>query len=92
MDPREAGKLGEWPSKAAAQLLRPVGGAFQARLCHRKLELEPRRTNLLGAFDDAADGSDDEADEQNEPAAAADGEKGAICSAIKRVRNSSAAK
>ena len=29
-----------------------------------ELELEPRRANLLGAFDDAVDGPDDEADGQ----------------------------
>ena len=39
-----------------------------------ELELEPRRANLLGAFDDAADGpAADEADGQDEPANAADG-------------------
>ena len=38
-----------------------------------ELELEPRRANLLGAFDDAADGPADEADGQDEPADAADG-------------------
>ena len=39
-----------------------------------ELELEPRRANLLGAFDDAADGPADEADGQDEPADAADGD------------------
>ena len=38
-----------------------------------ELELEPRRANLLGAFEDAADGHADEADGQDEPADAADG-------------------
>ena len=38
-----------------------------------ELELEPRRANLLGAFDDTADGPADEADGQDEPADAADG-------------------
>ena len=38
-----------------------------------ELELEPRRANLLGAFDDADDGPDDEADGQDEPFDAADG-------------------
>jgi len=38
-----------------------------------ELELEPRRNNLLGTFDDAADGPADEADGQDEPADAADG-------------------
>ena len=38
-----------------------------------ELELEPRRANLLGAFDDAVDGPDDEADGQDEPFDAADG-------------------
>ena len=38
-----------------------------------ELELEPRRANLLGAFDDAADGPADQADGQDEPADAADG-------------------
>jgi hypothetical protein len=38
-----------------------------------ELELEPRRANLLGAVDDAADGPADEADGQDEPADAADG-------------------
>ena len=38
-----------------------------------ELELEPRRANLLGAFDDAADGPADAADGQDEPADAADG-------------------
>ena len=70
MDPREAGKL-EWPSKAAAQLLHDRLAV--ARQCHRELELEPRRANLLGAIDDAADGPADEADGQDEPADAADG-------------------
>jgi hypothetical protein len=32
-----------------------------------ELELELRRANLLGAFDDADDGPDDEADGQDEP-------------------------
>ena len=36
-----------------------------------ELELEPRGSNLLGAFD-AADGPADEADGQDEPADAAD--------------------
>jgi hypothetical protein len=38
-----------------------------------EFELEPRRANLLGTFDDAADGPDDEADGQDEPFDAADG-------------------
>ena len=38
-----------------------------------ELELEPRRANLLGAFDDAADGPDDEADGQGDPFDSADG-------------------
>ena len=38
-----------------------------------ELELEPRRANLLGVFDDAADGPADEAGGQDEPADAADG-------------------
>ena len=38
-----------------------------------ELELEPRRANLLGAFDDAADGPADEADGHDEHADAADG-------------------
>ncbi len=38
-----------------------------------ELELEPRRANLLGAFDDADDGPNDEADGQDEPFDAADG-------------------
>ena len=60
-----------------------------------ELDLEPRRANLLGAFDDAADGpAADEADGQDEPANAADGAaagKGCahICYAVKRVRDSS---
>jgi hypothetical protein len=32
-----------------------------------ELELEPRRANLFGAIDDAADGPADEADGQDEP-------------------------
>ena len=51
-----------------------VGGAVHARgNIAAELELEPRRANLLGAFDDAADGPADEADGQDEPADAADG-------------------
>ena len=38
-----------------------------------ELELEPRRANLLGAFDDAVDGPDDEAYGQDEPADAVNG-------------------
>ena len=38
-----------------------------------ELDLEPRRANLLGAFEDAADGHADEADGQDEPVDAVDG-------------------
>ena len=38
-----------------------------------ELELEPRRANLLGAFDDAADGPADEANGLDEPTVAPDG-------------------
>ena len=38
-----------------------------------EFELEPRRANLLGTFDDAADGPDDEAYGQDELADAVDG-------------------
>ena len=44
----------------------------QLRRLAAELELEPRRANLLGAFDDAADGPADEADGQGEPTDAAD--------------------
>ena len=43
-----------------------------ARHVAAELELEPRRANLLGAFEDAADWPADEADGEDEPAGAAD--------------------
>ena len=61
MDARSAGELGGRPTKAVSLGKRA------------ELELEPRRANLLGAFENAADGPADEADGQDEPADAADG-------------------
>ena len=61
MDARSAGELGGRPTK------------FTLGNVAAELELEPRRANLLGAFEDAADGPADEADGQDEPADAADG-------------------
>ena len=81
MDARSAGKLGGRPTKAVS-----LGKRAAAAVAHgsqrtlnfggnvaAELELEPRRANLLGAFEDAADGPADEADGQDEPADAADG-------------------
>ena len=87
MDARSAGKLGGRPTKAVSLGKRAAAAVehgsqrtlnFGGSLTFSgpvtiKLELEPRRANLLGAFDDAADGPADEADGQDEPADAADG-------------------
>ena len=89
MNPCEAGRLGGRPSKVAlarSATARAVASGSQQTLNFSgkltlsgtfkgtaELELEPRRANLLGAFDDATDGFADEADGQDELADAADG-------------------
>ena len=70
MDPRS--KRGSMPS-ILAPADSPSEEQFTLGNVAVELELEPRRANLLGAFDDAANGPADEAVGQDEPAVAADG-------------------
>ncbi len=80
MDARSAGKLGGRPTKAVSlgkRAAAAVANGSQRTLnfggSAAELDLEPRRANLLGAFEDAADGHADEADGQDEPVDAVDG-------------------
>ena len=92
MDPREAGKLGGRPSRAAAE--RSAAARAVASGSQRTLNFSGNLTlsgtlkgavniniggtggagALLGAFDDAANGPADDANGQDEPADAADGD------------------
>ena len=84
MDPSACGKLGGSVerhllpnSRHSRVILAPADSPSEEQFTlgnvATELELEPRRANLLGAFDDAVDGPDDEADGQDEPFDAADG-------------------
>ena len=70
MDPREAGKLGGRPSKAAAA--RNAAARAVASGSQRTLNFSGNLT-LSGTFKGTVDGPADEADGQDEPADAADG-------------------
>ena len=78
--PKKAAALGNYTSHSRGSMpaiLAPADSPSEEQFTlgnvAAELELEPRRANLLGAFDDAADGPADEADGQDEPADAADG-------------------